>query len=134
MFYNEKIFKRCFNYRGKYWYKNIEYIPLYFKQMHFLIKHGYDKYAHWETFNWFIDTMSSVLKKYRKIHYGYPWNMELDEWDAIIDRMIELLDLMDEDSQTYQDYEDYKKLLEDMNSAKDEFFELFSKYFYHLWD
>lgn len=40
MFYNKDIFKRCFNYRPKYWYKNIAKIPLYFRLMRYLIKHG----------------------------------------------------------------------------------------------
>lgn len=151
MFYNEKIFKRCFDYRGKYWYKNIKYIPLYFKQMHFLIKHGYDKYAHWETFNWFIDTMHSILTRYRKNHYGvpivvdnYPWEAKTEEekaivhenelkWDGIIDRMIDLLDDMNESNPKYYSME-YLEVDNAIHTAKDEFFELFSKYFYHLWD
>ena len=72
LFYNKRIFQRCFCYRAKYWYKNIANIPLYFKLMYHLIKHGYDEYATWETFNWFIDTMKSILISYRKNHYGVP--------------------------------------------------------------
>ena len=150
LFYNEKIFKRCFNYRGKYWYKNIKYIPLYFKLIHHLIKYGYDEYAEWETFNWFIDTMRSILPHYHE-HSGvpivvdnYPWSEETekdkkiikqneDRWYSIIDRMLELLDLMDERNPRY-DNANYKDEEEAMNKAKDEFFELFSKYFYNLWD
>ena len=72
LFYNEKIFKRCFNWRGKYWYKNIKEIPLYFRLMHHLIKYGYDEYATWETFDWFINIMKDILTYYRKHHHGYP--------------------------------------------------------------
>ena len=69
-----------------------------------------------------------------------------DKWNAIIDRMIELLDLMDEANPIYDiDFpadeaarEEWLKItkenIEKMYSAKDEFFELFSTYFYHLWD
>lgn len=151
IFYNEKIFKRCFNHRGKYWYRNIKEIPLYFKLMHYLIKHGYDEYATWETFNWFIDTMKSILPYYKdEDRWGTPIvtdynpydphldltdeeNEELikknqEVWHGIINRMIELLDWMDDGS--WFDEEDREK----MNKAKDEFFELFSKYFYNLWD
>ena len=145
LFYNKNIFKRCFYHRGKYWYKNIKEIPLYFKLMHHLIKHGYDEYAEWETFNWFIYTMKSILPHYKdEDRWGVPIvtdynpydpNLNLTDeenealikkneevWHGIIDRMLELLDWMDEGER------------EEAHKAKDEFFELFSKYFYYLWD
>ena len=139
LFYNEKIFKRCFNYRGRYWYMNLKYIPLYFKLMHHLIKYGYDEYATWETFSWFTDTMRSVLTNYRKNHYGCPAGMSEAEWDKTIDRMIELLDLMDSDNPKYDDTEydgvsGLQRKYAEMEVAKDEFFALFSKYFYNMWD
>ncbi len=134
---NKKIFKRCFDYRGKYWYMNLKYIPLYFKLMHHLIKYGYDEYATWETFDWFIDTMKSILTSYRKKHWSHPWDIEEEEWDGIIDEMIALLDDMDECNPKYETEEYEKepiKKYEEMNAAKDEFFNLFSKHFYNLWD
>ena len=146
LFYNERIFKRCFNWRGKYWYKNIKEIPLYFRLMHHLIKHGYDEYATWETFDWFIDTMKDILTYYRNHHQGYPvapnfndlLQEELDaEYDKDLDKMISLLDDMDENNPKYEAEEyqkDYGKHYEEMNIAKDEFFKLFAKYFYNLWD
>lgn len=154
LFYNEKIFKRCFDWRGKYWYKNIKEIPLYFKLMHHLIKYGYDEYATWETFGWFIDTMQDIFKKYKSQHHSipividnYPFvsqpteeekkiMQENDEkWNGIVDRMIELLSLMDERNPKYEEYDmDFQRIDKEMNEAKDEFFELFSKYFYNLWD
>lgn len=137
MFYNKKIFKRCFCYRGRYWYKNIKHIPLYFKLMHHLVKYGYDEYATWETFNWFIDTMKPILTSYRNNHCGFPWDLSEEEWDKIIDRMIELLDLMDECNPKYES-EEYvlgcNKQYKEMEEAKDEFFQLFAKHFYSLWD
>ncbi len=146
LFYNEKIFKRCFHHPARYWYKNIKYIPLYFKLMHHLIKHGYDEYATWETFDWFIDTMKEILTVYRNNHNGYPvFNMALmdddskefeairDKYDGDIDHMIELLDAMDENSDRYEN-KLYIDKHNSMNAAKDEFFELFAKYFYDLWD
>ena len=144
MFYNKNIFKRCFNWRGKYWYKNIKEIPLYFRLMHHLVKYGYDEYATWETFDWFIDTMKSILTVYRNHHYGTKliddkctWEENEEKWNGIIDRMIELLDLMDECNPKY-DAPEYEKDLwkadREMNAAKDEFFQLFAKYFYYLWD
>lgn len=142
LLYNERIFKRCFYHRGKYWYENIKEIPLYFKLMHHLIKYGYDEYATWETFSWFITTMKSIIPHYRD-HMSVPIVIDnyteetVDEneekWYSIIDRMIELLDLMDECNTRYEDV-DYKWQHSEMNKAKDEFFELFSKHFYNLWD
>ena len=149
LFYNKKIFDRCFDWRGKYWYKNIAEIPTYFKLMHHLIKHGYDEYATWETFDWFIDTMKNILTTYRYGHLGYPvgsldeeWTEEMQnqleiDYDADLDKMIALLNDMDECNPKYE-AEEYEKNLkrkyDEMHEAKDEFFKLFSKYFYNLWD
>lgn len=154
MFYNKKIFQRCFRYEGRYWYKNIKEIPLYFRLIHHLVKHGYDEYASWETFSWFISIMKSILIKYREGHQSipividnYPWIIKTEEdkakeheneakWESIVNRMIELLDDMDEYSPKYDNYkfEDLKRKNAEMEAAKNEFFELFSKYFYDLWD
>ena len=59
--------------------------------------------------------------------------MDGEEWDGIIDKMIALLNDMDECNPKY-DEEDYNKKYDEMNAAKDEFFKLFSEYFYNLWD
>lgn len=155
IFYNKQIFERCFCYSGKYWYKNIKRIPLYFELMHHLIKNGYDEYASWETFNWFIDTMKPILKNYNAHRCGTPIvtdnyfellesREDVDEmnekvWNDTVNRMIELLDLMDEcnpkyDADEYDGIDGWKKKDKEMCAAKDEFFELFSKYFYNLWD
>ena len=135
--YNKKIFQRCFHYRKKYWYKNLKNIPLYFKLIHHLMKKGYDEYATWETFYWFIDTMKPILQDYKKTMQGYPANMTEEEWNKIIDRMIELLDLMDENNKKYlaEEYRKYPlKGDTEREIAKNEFFKLFSEYFYNLWD
>ncbi len=151
LFYNEKIFKRCFDWRGKYWYKNIKEIPLYFRLMHHLIKHGYDEYATWETFNWFIDTMKEILTYYRNHHDGYPiapnfnelLQEELEvEYDKDLDEMIYHLHYMDEHNVKDELSKGMPEgwipssitVYEIMERHKDEFFKLFSKYFYDLWD
>ena len=151
MLYNEKIFKRCFDQRGKRFLRNIKYIPLYFRLMRHLTKYGYDEYAEWETYDWFTDTMRTVLTRYRKNHKGSPIlidgfpadtraeNYEAKEkenrelWDGIIDKMIALLNGMDENNAEY-DGLSHTERMERMNAAKTEFFGLFSKYFYYLWD
>jgi hypothetical protein len=142
LFYNKRIFERCFRFTGFFgWIKNI---PLYFKQMHHLITRGYDVEAEWDTFGWFIDKMKLILTGYRNQHYGTKmiddnctWEENAEKWNGIIDRMIELLDLMDECNPKY-DGPEYEKDIwladREMNAAKDEFFQLFAKCFYYLWD
>ena len=149
MFYNKKIFERCFDYKGKDWYKNILYIPTYFNQMRRLIKYGYDPMATWNLDYWFMDTMKHILKEYNSNRFGtpiliddrsitdddYKELMELNEkkWNDIINHMIELLVLMDENNYDYENY-DWKQIEEATKKAKTEFFELFSEHFYRLWD
>jgi len=131
---------------------NVKGIIPYFKAMHHLAKYGYDDLAVWETASYFIHTMRSILIKYSETRSGTPVLVEnyplgvpkTDEekrivlenslkWEAIINRMIHLLDLMDEDNSLYDDLE-YGEIFSNINKAKEEFFGLFSKYFYHLWD
>lgn len=131
--YNKEIFDRCFCWRGTSWWRNITRgIPQYIKQMHFLLKNGYDVYATWETCDWFVEKMKHILNEYLTHHWGYPCEFESnEEWETIIRRMISLLEKMG-----YLDYsiKDYEKHIQERDAAKDEFFELFSKYFYNLWD
>ena len=53
-----------------------------------------------------------------------------------IDRMLELLAQMDERNDMYDNLEpdDWKKMDEMREMASEEFFKLFKKYFYYLWD
>lgn len=152
--YNKAIFDRTFHYSKKYWYKNIKNIPRYFKDIRFLMKNGYDRYAVYDTFDWFIVTMKDILTKYRQSHVSSPvltqnfphsikefktqdgeeklkTNSEL--WDEILEKLILYLVQMDEMNPIYENMdikEKSKRLLE----AKDKFFKLFSKYFFDFWD
>lgn len=108
--------------------------------MHHLIKYGYDDYAVWDTFSWFIETMHEILIRYKCDHVGYPIldltvNVEENEklWEDIIDKMILYLDDMDETNEKYNNI-DRLVVYRQIDTAKDEFFSLFSKYFYNLWD
>ena len=210
MLYNKVIFQNCFSYRPRYWYKNIRYIPLYFKRIHHLVKNGYDDLATWDTYWWFNRTMRDILTRYNKQRHGYPildndFPFDDDDseesktkrlqaeqkWDDIVKRMIFLLGEMDEDTcqkknpyegewsakadefhdkyglfgkglmteeerkksketglftlHTMSEVDEYKDISEKHREAemdldkyreqcKDEFFELFSKYYYALWD
>lgn len=127
-----------FMFRGKNWWRNLKDIPIFIKRIFFTLKHGYSPVAQFETFEWFITVMREILINYRDNRTGTPVvipdynadsliseNKNIGAYNNILNEMIELLDKMDEYDNTS---------LEAMDSAKNKFFELFSKYFYTLWD
>ncbi len=145
---NKKIFKRCYYYRGRYFYKNIKAIPEYIRQKRFLRKHGYDITAQWATCVWFIEVMKEIIKFHRYQGHGAPILIPLTDgisyseeqqklneqkWNSKLDKMLVLLEDMDENNPKYETM-DGKDSFDQMIKAKDEFFVLFSKYFYDLWD
>lgn len=132
-----------FMFRGKNWWRNLKDIPIFIKRIFFTLKHGYSPVAQWETFEWFIAVMREILINYRDNRTGTPIiipgyhidssiseNKNIEAYNNILNEMIELLDKMDECN--YLTYNNAS--LEAMNAAKNRFFELFSKYFYTLWD
>lgn len=111
------------------------------KRIFFTLKHGYSPVAQFETFEWFMDVMKEILTNYRYNRMGSPVVIDNsfdvvvneEEYNAILDRMIVLLDLMDEHNQLYNDM-DWKEADKKKEDAKNEFFKLFSEQFYGLWD
>jgi hypothetical protein len=103
---------------------------------------GYDSVDTFETFAKFRERYLKILTEYRKNHVGYVFEMTADEWDAIIDEMIYHLHYMDEETVTDElekgvpdDWlASHKTVNYILDKHKDAFFELFSRYFYHLWD
>ena len=76
-------------------------------------------------------------------HAAYPGgDVTSEDWEAILQEMIDCLDLMDEDAAIEHlgiaddDYSptSYQRVNALMDEKKDRFFELFSKWFYYLWD
>ena len=137
-----------FMFRGKNWWRNLRDIPIFFQRIFFTLKHGYSPVAQFETFEWFIDVMKEVLINYRYNRMGSPVVIDNffdvkeenpndvvneEAYNAILDRMIVLLDLMDENNQLYNDM-DWKDADKKKEDAKNEFFKLFSEQFYGLWD
>lgn len=135
-----------FMFHGKNWWRNLKDIPIFFQRIFFTLKHGYSPVAQWETFGWFIAVMREILINYRDNRTGTPVvipdyniddliseNKNIEIYNNILNEMIELLDKMDECNSTYNDVS-LKEMHSAMNAAKDKFFELFSKYFYTLWD
>lgn len=137
-----------FVFRGKNWWRNLKDIPIFIKRIFFTLKHGYSPVAQFETFEWFMDVMKEILTNYRYHRMGSPVVIDNffdvkeensndvvneEAYNAILDRMIVLLDLMDEHNQLYNDM-DWKEADKKKEDAKNEFFKLFSEQFYGLWD
>ena len=135
-----------FMFHGKDWWRNLKDIPIFIKRIFFTLKHGYSPVAQWETFEWFITVMREILVNYRDNRMGTPVvipdyhtddliseNKNIEIYNNILNEMIELLDKMDECNSTYNGVS-LEEMHSDMDSAKNKFFELFSKYFYTLWD
>lgn len=103
---------------------------------------GYDVVDTFETFAKFIERYTKILTEYRKTHYGYVGTMTNEEWEAIIDEMLYHLKYMDEETvieELERDVPDdwsvsSKTVYEVMDMHKNEFFKLFSEYFWNLWD
>lgn len=137
-----------FVFHGKSWWRNLKYIPIFIKRIFFVLKHGYSPAAQWETYGWFMSVMKEILTNYRYNRMGSPIVIDNffdvkeenpndvvneEAYNAILDRMIVLLDLMDEHNQLYNDM-DWKEADKKKEDAKNEFFKLFSEQFYGLWD
>lgn len=126
-------------YKAKWWIREAYWEVRYGFQRMFK---GYDSVDVFETFAKFRERYIKILTQYRKNHVGYVWGMENEEWEAIIDEMIYHLHYMDEETVTEELEKDvpdgwrasYKTVNEVMDKHKDAFFELFSKYFFDLWD
>ena len=102
----------------------------------------------WNMDYWFMRTIKPMLLHLHHHHHGVPMEFENtpSKWKEILNEMIHCLDMMDEDNVyaffgfcEIEDYkrmtkEDYENIFNTMEKNKNRFFELFSKYFYDLWD
>lgn len=110
---------------------------------------GYSYGDVWDMDFWFKRTVKPMLIHLRDHGIGVPNELYLDgaenereAWEAVLTEMVNCLDLMDEDNAqkhlgiSDRDWtmESHKKVYECMDENKNRFFELFSKYFYSLWD
>ena len=151
-FYTSEEMKEIFTGKESFW-DSVKYFPwrlgFKIKNLYYQVKYGFQRmfrgYDDTEVFNadlTFIDRYLKILKDFRKNHYGYPLSITNEQWDDILDEMIKHLSLMTEDNVKTElkkgmpdSFEpDYKTVNEIMDRHKDEFFKLFSKWFYNLWD
>lgn len=124
---------------GSFWMK-LKDVPIFLKRVIYTLCHGYPPQATWEIYEWHRRVMLETLSEFRKNLNGYPVfdenassEEQYDKWGAIIDEMCEYLDAMAEDNYDLS-IENLEKSDLARTEAKDKFFELFSKYYFHLWD
>jgi hypothetical protein len=115
-------------------------------------KRGYAYGDVWNMLDWFMDMAKPMLIHLRDYGIGIPQDLYVDgdneriNWENVLTEMINCLDLMDEEK-VYEylgfgDYDSWKRMTADdyknvgkiMEENKNRFFELFSKYFFSLWD
>ena len=87
-------------------------------------------------YGYFTKTMCSMLRYFRAHRRGHPTYMTQTEWNFILDRMITLLEDMDRNTCS-KDFTGINESIDRdqyMVQCKNEFFQLFSQYFYDLWD
>lgn len=116
---------------------------LFIREFCFFIKNGYPYEAVYNHFNYISNHISKILEEYLSYHHGYPYDITNEEWENIINTLIYLLEQIDEDrydetnewdmqKETALSYETEKWNYLKKNSK--EFFELYNKYFFSLWD
>lgn len=102
----------------------------------------------WDMDVWFMRTVKPMLTHLKDHGIGIPGEFCIGEdgnriyWENTLTEMISCLELMDEDnaekylgiSDDNRSVESYKKVHDLMEENKNRFFELFSKYYFDLWD
>lgn len=113
-------------------------------------KRGWSYRDVWDIDCWFKRTVKPMLIHLRDHGIGVPNELylegaenEREAWEAVLTEMINCLDMMDEDNvreklglhdERHLICEEYDLINDTMDLNKKRFFELFSKYFYSLWD
>lgn len=88
---------------------------------------GYDDTQWWGMDYSFISLYESLLTELKTNLHGHPVNLTPEEWEDILNTMVELLKEMKDEDSLIDNYEHEEEI-------KDEFFRLFSLHFYDLWD
>ena len=104
-------------------------------------RRGYADKDVWDLDRWFIETVKPMLQQLHDGHMGYPGDMTPELWEETLRDMIRCLDYMDESAvEAHLGLENdpspqaCEEIWSVMTENKDRFFELFSKYFWKLWD
>lgn len=103
---------------------------------------GYDYVETFDIYSTFIERYEKILIEFKKHGNSFPCDTTEEKWNDIIDEMIYHLHYMSEDN-VNKELEQYvsdgwipcwETSGKIMSKHKEEFFKLFSEYFYNLWD
>lgn len=83
--------KKSFQHEGIHWWRSVFGVPHYFKERRYLLKHGFTREAEYDMPLWFIKTMTRVMIRYSDTRWGIPGGYTDEEWQAVVDKMIECL-------------------------------------------
>lgn len=89
---------------------------------------GYSSVDLWNIDSWFCEMMPRMLHDFRENSKGHPCDMSMEEWEAILERLIFCFNEMKIKKESL-DVKDGERLMKITQEA----FELFAKYFWHLW-
>lgn len=113
------------------------------RRIKFLLKHGYNEPAQWETFEYFIDMFEEILENYRYHRNGTQVVIPAKEidtkgWEERNEKAYDdILDTMLFHLREMREKEDYESLASEeirKQTHCNEFFKLFAERFYGLWD
>lgn len=112
----------------------------FIKEVCSFLKNGYPYEAIYNHYNYLINMEINMLKEYLRYHHGYPGEHREEggrtdeEWEATIQHMISLLERMAKEDNAGIIFTDIIKYNKETEQVTKEFFELFNKWFYDLWD
>ena len=128
-------------------YYRIQNILYNFRSRCQRFKRGYSYGDVWNMCDWFTRTVKPMLIHLKNNGISRPMEFKhRSEWEAVLEEMIDCLNFMDEDYvfkflgfsavDNYRNIteEDWNRLYTIMAENKNRFFELFSEYFFDLWD
>lgn len=125
--------------------QRLKYLPQAIKYRFQRAFRGWADCDTWDMDFWFMEVMKPMLQHLRDTHTSHPGNLTEEAWNVVLNRMIFLLNEMDENTCSRQiifgrgsgKSKDFQRLIDVCKyraACKDEFFRLFSKYFYDLWN
>ena len=106
-------------------------------------RRGYSDGDVWEMRDWFLRSAKPMLRQLSRKAFDYPEELGEEAWRGLLEHMAALLEIMDlwDDSAARKaagvgaedrSREALERIALEQEKAKDEFFTLYSKWFYHL--
>jgi hypothetical protein len=109
-------------------FKNLSYLMRWVKDFFHRGLYGYAESDVWNMDNYLLRILPPMLYQLKKETHGYPAHLTAEQWDEILDKMIEGFESyrMAEDRDSVIDSKEHKKLTKSL--------ELLKKHFLNLWD